>query len=71
MDHFSRNLGETHMKIKELNDKYGIKVIATIDNINTDFFGASTFMMQAFKLMMAESELHRIRKRTRDGYNEA
>lgn len=67
-DRFSRNLAEALMKIKELHDKFGIKVLATTDSIDTDFSDPMSFMMRAFQFMMAEGELHRIRKRTRDGY---
>jgi site-specific DNA recombinase len=70
-DRFSRNLAEALMKIKELHDKFDIKVLATTDNFNTDFSDPSTFMMRAFKYMMAEGELHRIRSRTQAGYVEA
>lgn len=66
-DRFSRNLAEALMKIKELKTKFGIQVLATTDPFNTDFSDPSQFMMRAFKLMMAESELHRIRKRTKEG----
>jgi site-specific DNA recombinase len=70
-DRFSRNLAEALLKIKELQDKYKIKVLATTDNIDTDFSDPTTFIMRAFKLMMAESELHGIRKRTRNGIQQA
>lgn len=70
-DRFSRNLAEALMKIKELQDKYGIKVLATTDSIDTDFSDPSTFMLRAFKYMVAESELHRIRQRTKAGMIQA
>lgn len=70
-DRFSRNLAEALMKIKELHVKFGIKVLATTDNFNTDFTDPSNFMMRAFKLMIAESELHRIRQRTKAGIVQA
>jgi site-specific DNA recombinase len=70
-DRFSRNLAEALLKIKELQDKYNIKVLATTDNIDTDFSDPTTFMMRAFKLMIAESELHGIRKRTKTGMQQA
>lgn len=70
-DRFSRNLAEALMKIKELSDKFGIKVLATTDSIDTDFSDPSTFLMRAFKYMLAESELHGIRKRTRNGIQQA
>lgn len=70
-DRFSRNLAEALLKIKELQDKYNIKVLATTDAFNTDFSDPSTFIMRAFKLMMAESELWRIRQRTKAGIVQA
>lgn len=66
-DRFSRNLAEALLKIKELQDKFSIKVMATTDSFDTDFTDPSTFMIRAFKYMMAESELHRIRQRTKSG----
>lgn len=70
-DRFSRNLAEALIKIKELQDKFGVKVLATTDNFDTDFSDPSTFMMRAFKLMMAENELWRIRHRTKNGMLQA
>jgi site-specific DNA recombinase len=70
-DRFSRNLAEALMKIKELHDKFNIKVLATTDQFNSDFTDPSAFMMRAFKFMMAESELHKIRSRTQAGYVQA
>jgi site-specific DNA recombinase len=70
-DRFSRNLAEALMKIKELHDRYGIRVLATTDNFDSDFTDPSSFMMRAFKYMMAESELHKIRSRTQQGYIQA
>lgn len=66
-DRFSRNLAEALLKIKELQDKFSIKVVATTDSIDTDFTDPSVFMMRAFKYLIAESELHRIRQRTKSG----
>jgi site-specific DNA recombinase len=70
-DRFSRNLAEALMKIHELQSKYNLKVLATSDNFDTDFSDPSNFMIRAFKLMMAESELHNIRKNTRNGMIQA
>lgn len=70
-DRFSRNLAEALMKIKELHDKFSIKVLATTDSFETDFSDPSTFLMRAFKLMMAEGELWRIRQRTKAGMLQA
>ena len=65
-DRFSRNIAEALFKIKELQEKYKIKVLSTNDSIDTDFDDPMTFMSRAFKLMIGESELHRIRKRSKD-----
>ncbi len=70
-DRFSRNLAEALLKIKELQDKHNIKVLATTDHFDTDFSDPTTFLTRAFKYMIAESELHRIRKRTKDGLLQA
>jgi site-specific DNA recombinase len=70
-DRFSRNLAEALIKIKELHDKFKIKVLATSDNFDTDFSDPSTFLLRAFKYMMAENELHRIRQRTKTGLTQA
>lgn len=70
-DRFSRNLAEALLKIKELQDRWKIRVLATSDPIDTDFTDPTTFMMRAFKYMMAESELHNIRKRTKNGMIQA
>jgi len=71
LDRFSRNLAEALMKIDELQKKFGIRVLATSDNFDADFNDPSNFMIRAFKLMMAESELHNIRKRTKAGMVQA
>jgi site-specific DNA recombinase len=71
LDRFSRNLAEALMKIQELQTKFGIRVLSTSDNFDTDFADPSNFMIRAFKLMMAESELHNIRKRTKAGMVQA
>jgi site-specific DNA recombinase len=70
-DRFSRNLAEALMKIKELHERYGIRVLATTDSFDTDFTDPSSFMVRAFKYMMAESELHKIRSRTQQGIHQA
>jgi site-specific DNA recombinase len=70
-DRFSRNLAEALLKIKELHDKYAIKVLSCSDSIETDFSDPNAFLMRAFKFMLAESELHNIRKRTKNGMIQA
>lgn len=71
LDRFSRNLAEALTKISDLQSKFGIRVLSTSDNFDADFNDPSNFMIRAFKLMMAESELHNIRKRTKAGMVQA
>lgn len=68
---FSRNLGEALLKIKELQDKYGISVLTTTDPIDTDFTDPMNFMFRAFQFMQAEGQLHNIRRATRTGMIQA
>lgn len=70
-DRFSRNIVEALMKIKELQDKFGIKVLATTERLDIDISDPSTYIMRAFRYMMAESELMRIKERTRAGMMQA
>lgn len=73
MDHdrFSRNLPEALMKIDELQNKFRIKVLATDEDVNLDTQDPSVFMQRAFKYLLANQELFRIRKRTKDGIRQA
>lgn len=71
LDRFSRNLPEALMKIDELEDKYHIKVLATNEDINLDTRDPAVFMQRAFNFLQANSELLRIRQRTKDGIRQA
>jgi len=73
MDHdrFSRNLPEALMKIDELQNRFRIKVLATNEDVNLDTQDPAVFMQRAFSYLMANQELFRIRKRTRDGIRQA
>lgn len=73
MDHdrFSRNLPEALMKIDELEDKHKIKVLASNEDVNLDTKDPTVFMQRAFNYLIANQELLRIRKRTRDGIRQA
>lgn len=71
LDRFSRNLPEALRKIDELEDKHHIKVLATNEDINLDTHDPSVFMQRAFNFLQANSELLRIRQRTRDGIRQA
>ena len=63
-DRFSRNLPEALMKIKMLEDKYGLKVLASDESPDIDSRDPDVFLNRAFKYLMANSELLRIRQRT-------
>jgi len=69
MDHdrFSRDLSEALAKIKELEKKYLIKVLATDEDLDIDPADPNIFMQRAFRYLLANQELLRIRKRTRQG----
>jgi DNA invertase Pin-like site-specific DNA recombinase len=67
LDRFSRNLAEALLKIRELLTKYNVKVRDISEPPDIDDNDPNTFLMRSFRFMMAENELHRIRKRTRDG----
>lgn len=73
MDHdrFSRNLPEALMKIDELQNKFRLKVLATNEDVNLDTQDPAVFMQRAFSYLMANQELFRIRKRTKDGIRQA
>lgn len=73
MDHdrFSRNLPEALLKITHLEKKFGITVLATNEPIDLDTSDPSIFLQRAFKYLMANDELFRIRKRTTQGIRQA
>ncbi len=70
-DRFSRNLPEALQKIAMLEKKYGIKVIACNEPLDIDTTDPSVFMQRAFKYLIANEELLRIRRRTRNGIRQA
>ncbi|MHB8206441.1 recombinase family protein [Mucilaginibacter sp.] len=73
MDHdrFSRNLSEALSKITELEVRFGIKVIATNEPVDIDPDDPNVFMQRAFRYLIANEELLRIRKRTKQGMRHA
>jgi site-specific DNA recombinase len=73
MDHdrFSRNLSEALTKIETLEKKHGLKVLATNEPLDLDTSDPSVFMDRAFKYLMANAELFRIRKRVTMGVRHA
>lgn len=67
MDHdrFSRNLSKALTKITELEKKFGIKVVATNEPLDINPSDPNVFIQRAFRYLIANEELLRIRKRTK------
>jgi len=70
LDRFSRNMSDAMIKIRQYLEK-GIRVRDVSEAIDMDDIDPNTFMMRAMKFMVAESELHRIRQRTKNGMQQA
>lgn len=70
LDRFSRNMAEAMLKIKEYLAR-GIKVRDITEPIDLDDHDPNTFLLRSMKFMVAESELHRIRQRTKAGVVQA
>lgn len=70
-DRFSRNLSEALAKIDSLEKKHGLKVLATNEPLDLDTSDPSVFMDRAFKYLIANAELFRIRKRVKMGVRHA
>ncbi len=70
-DRFSRDFAEALLKIKELGMRFGVKILSTSEHVDTDTQDPMTFMMRAFKLMIANHELINIWRRTRNGIRTA
>lgn len=70
-DRFSRDLSEALAKIKSLEKKFGIKVLAVDEPLDLDIEDPDVFLQRAFKYLMANQELLRIRQRTRNGIRAA
>lgn len=70
-DRFSRDLSEALAKIKVLENKFGIKVLAVDEPLDLDIEDPDVFLQRAFKYLMANQELLRIRQRTRKGIRTA
>ncbi|MEV4887672.1 recombinase family protein [Chitinophaga ginsengisegetis] len=66
-DRFSRNLADALIKIDQLEKNVHVKVLSVYEPINTDTMSPDTFLNRAFKLLLANNELLRIRERTRRG----
>lgn len=66
LDRFSRNLAEALLKIRSLG-LLGLKVRDITEPVDLDDDHPNTFMTRSIRFMVAESELHRIRSRTREG----
>lgn len=70
LDRFSRNMAEAMLKIKQYLDK-GVKVRDVTEPLDLDDHDPNTFLLRSMKFMVAESELHRIRQRTKAGIVQA
>lgn len=70
-DRFSRDLAEALLKIRELERKYKLKVLAVDEPPDLDTTDPDVFLQRAFKYLMANQELLSIRKRTRRGIRSA
>lgn len=70
-DRFSRDISEALSKIRSLEQKFKIKVVAIDEPIDIDPEDPDVFIMRAFKYLMANQELLSIRKRTRRGIRSA
>lgn len=66
-DRFSRNLAKALTKMEQLERKLGIKVLSIYEPINTDTSASEVFLNRAFKLLLANNELLKIRERTKRG----
>ena len=70
-DRFSRNLPEALTKIEQLEKKHGLKVLEYSEPIDLDTSDPNVFIQRAFKYLMANAELFRIRKRVKNGIRQA
>jgi len=70
-DRFSRNLPEALTKIEQLEKRHGIKVLEYAEPIDLDTSDPNVFISRAFKYLMANAELFRIRKRVKNGIRQA
>lgn len=59
------------LKIKEFERRHGIKVLSIDEPLDLDISDPDVFLGRAFKYLMANQELLRIRKRTRRGIRSA
>lgn len=66
LDRFSRNMAEAMIKIKQYLER-GIRVRDITEPLNLDDEDPNTFLLRSMKFMVAESELHRIKQRTKAG----
>lgn len=70
LDRFGRNMAEAMLKIRDYLTK-GIKVRDISEPLDLDDEDPNTFLLRSLKFMSAESELHRIRARTKAGIRQA
>lgn len=70
LDRFSRNMAEAMIKIKQYLER-GIRIRDVSEPVDMDDYSDNTFMMRSMRFMVAESELRRIKERTRSGLQQA
>lgn len=70
LDRFSRNMAEAMIKIKQYLER-GIRVRDITEPLDMDDYDPNTFLMRSMRFMVAESELHRIQQRTKNGMVQA
>lgn len=70
LDRFSRNMAEALLKIRQYLEA-GIRIRDISEPIDMDDYDSNTFLLRSMKFMVAESELMRIRQRTRQGMHQA
>lgn len=73
MDHdrFSRDLAEALLKIRQFERKFRLKVLSVDEPLDLDINDPDVFLQRAFKYLMANQELLKIRKRTKRGIHDA
>lgn len=70
LDRFGRNMAEAMLKVRSYKER-GILVRDISEPIDLDDDDPNTFLLRSLKFMSAESELHRIRQRTKSGMRQA
>src|SRR5258708_2287822 len=66
-DRVSSNIADAVKKMEQLEKKAGIKVLSIYEPVSTDTTTSESFLNRAFKLLVANNELLKIRERTKNG----